>query len=235
MARNGSGVYSLPPGTVITNGTTSNVSQLNTPLQDLEADANAARPIVAGGTGASSAASARQNLAVPGTADAATITGAWTFSNTVEFTGGAVNVTGNINLTGQLSVNDFTLLQNVNPQSNNAYNLGSPALRWANIYLVNSPNVSSDARLKEEIADLTEAELRAASKIKVRTFKMGGKKKVGYIAQEIVEAMKSEGLDAFEYSLVFDGDSLSVDYDAVNAFTEAARRAFSSGFSKGFA
>jgi hypothetical protein len=234
MARNGSGVYSLPPGTVITNGTTSNVSQLNTPLQDLEADANAARPIVAGGTGASSAASARQNLAVPGTADAATVTGAWTFSNTVAFA--SINVGGNIQLTGQLLVNDFALVENVNPQANNAYNIGSPALRFANIYLVNSPNVSSDARLKEEIADLTEAELRAASKIKVRTFKMGGKKKVGYIAQEIVEAMKSEGLDAFEYSLVFDGDSLSVDYDAVNAFTkEAERRAFSSGFSKGFA
>jgi hypothetical protein len=225
MARNGSGVYSLPPGTVITNGTTSNVSQLNTPLQDLEADANAARPIVAGGTGASSAASARQNLAVPGTADAATVTGAWTFSNTVAFA--SINVGGNIQLTGQLLVNDFALVENVNPQANNAYNIGSPALRFANIYLVNSPNVSSDARLKEEIADLTEAELRAASKIKVRTFKMGGKKKVGYIAQEIVEAMKSEGLDAFEYSLVFDGDSLSVDYDAVNAFTkEAERRAF---------
>jgi hypothetical protein len=224
LARNGSGVYSLPPGTVITNGTTSNVSQLNTPLQDLEADANAARPIVAGGTGASSAASARQNLAVPGTADAATLTGAWTFSNTVQFTGASIVVGGNIQLTGQLLVSDFTLLENVNPQANNTYNIGSPALRFANIYLVNSPDVSSDARLKHDIADLTEAERRAAAKIKAKTFRWnsGGQKKVGYIAQEVIEAMASEGLDAFEYGLVsnrgYDGDTYGVDMDAINAF-----------------
>jgi Chaperone of endosialidase len=218
MARNGSGVYSLPPGTIITNGTTSNVSQLNTPLQDIEADLNAARPIVAGGTGAASAASARQNLAVPGTADAATIVGAWTFSNTVTFDGPSIVVEGNIQLTGQLLVSDFALLENVNPQTNNAYSLGSPALRWANIYLVNSPNVSSDARLKTEIRDLHLAERRAAARIRTRTFLMDGKRKVGYIAQEIVDALAAEDLDAFEYGLVMDGDYLSVDYDAVNAF-----------------
>lgn len=62
MARNGSGVYSLPPGSVITNGDTSDQTDLNTPLADLAADANIARPIVAGGTGATSAAAARTNL-----------------------------------------------------------------------------------------------------------------------------------------------------------------------------
>lgn len=98
--------------------------------------------------------------------------------------------------------------------------LGSTVNRWPNIFLVNAPNVSSDARLKENIADLTDAERRAASKIKTRTYtlKATGQKKVGYIAQEVIEAMASEGLDAFEYGLVTDGDTYGVDYDAINAF-----------------
>lgn len=62
MARNGSGVYSLPPGSTITNGDTSDATDLNTPLADIAADLNVARPIVSGGTGAVTAAGARSNL-----------------------------------------------------------------------------------------------------------------------------------------------------------------------------
>lgn len=62
MSRNGSGVYSLPAGSTVTNGDTSDATDLNTPLADLAADANVARPIVAGGTGATSASAARTAL-----------------------------------------------------------------------------------------------------------------------------------------------------------------------------
>ena len=62
MGRNVSGVYTLPAGSTIANGDTSDASDLNTPLADLESDANEARPIVAGGTGATTAANARTNL-----------------------------------------------------------------------------------------------------------------------------------------------------------------------------
>jgi len=62
MARNGSGVYSLPAGSTITNGDTSDATDLNTPLADLESDANVARPVVAGGTGATSESAARTAL-----------------------------------------------------------------------------------------------------------------------------------------------------------------------------
>ncbi len=68
MSRNGSGVYSLPAGSTVTNGDTSDATDLNTPLADLEADANIPRPIVAGGTGASSAAAALVNLGLTATA-----------------------------------------------------------------------------------------------------------------------------------------------------------------------
>lgn len=62
MARNGAGVYSLPAGSTVANGDTSDASDINTPLQDLETDMNTPRPVVAGGTGASTAANARANL-----------------------------------------------------------------------------------------------------------------------------------------------------------------------------
>lgn len=62
MARSGAGVYSLPAGSTITNGDTSDASDLNTPFADLEQDANTPRPVVAGGTGATTASAARTAL-----------------------------------------------------------------------------------------------------------------------------------------------------------------------------
>jgi hypothetical protein len=63
MPRNLSGVYSLPAGSIVVDGVDDiQASQHNTPLQDIASDMNTARPIVAGGTGAATAADARANL-----------------------------------------------------------------------------------------------------------------------------------------------------------------------------
>jgi len=75
MARNGSGVYSLPSGYLATANQTATASQHNISVEDLEADANTARPIVAGGTGATSASGARTNLGI-GAAGVLGVTGA---------------------------------------------------------------------------------------------------------------------------------------------------------------
>lgn len=64
MSRNGAGVYSLPSAYKATTGEDILASQHNTPLEDLETDANTARPISVGGTGATTAANARTNLSV---------------------------------------------------------------------------------------------------------------------------------------------------------------------------
>ena len=63
MPRSG-GVFTLVAGYEATPGETATANQHNSPLEDLASDANAARPIVAGGTGATSASSARSNLGV---------------------------------------------------------------------------------------------------------------------------------------------------------------------------
>ena len=62
MARDGSGNYTLPANTQAVSGDPISSTKYNTLVQDLEADANTDRPIVAGGTGASTASAARTNL-----------------------------------------------------------------------------------------------------------------------------------------------------------------------------
>lgn len=62
MPRNGSGVYSLPINYLATTGEEIQAVQHNAPLEDLAADANAVRPVGAGGTGAATPADAREAL-----------------------------------------------------------------------------------------------------------------------------------------------------------------------------
>lgn len=62
MPRNASGVYSLPSGSTITNGDTSDATDLNSPLSDIVDDLNLPRPVSVGGTGSGTASGARANL-----------------------------------------------------------------------------------------------------------------------------------------------------------------------------
>lgn len=114
MPRNGSGVYSLPAGSIVTDGTDDILaSQHNDPLQDLESDMNSARPVVAGGTGADNAADARANLGLGvvsafyatagGTVDAITLTTAETIPTLTAGMTFQFNPTGNN--TGSVTIN----------------------------------------------------------------------------------------------------------------------------------
>ena len=67
ISRDGSGVYSKPGGTTAVSGAVVSSSAYNTFCDDLVTDLNAARPITAGGTGATSASGARTNLGVSAT------------------------------------------------------------------------------------------------------------------------------------------------------------------------
>lgn len=64
MARNGSDVYSKPAGTTAVTATTVNSAKFNEVIDDIAADLNTPRPIVAGGTGSSTASTARTALGV---------------------------------------------------------------------------------------------------------------------------------------------------------------------------
>lgn len=73
MARNGSGVYSAPAGTDGVANTTIESAKYNAFVADLVADANTARPIVAGGTGATTAVAAFANLSIAPTRQVLTV------------------------------------------------------------------------------------------------------------------------------------------------------------------
>lgn len=64
MPRDGSGVFSKVAGTTAVSGTAIESAKYNSVIDDFAADANTPRPIVAGGTGASTAAAARTALGV---------------------------------------------------------------------------------------------------------------------------------------------------------------------------
>jgi len=124
MPRNTQNVYQAPPGTYGVSGQTISSVKYNAFVDDVVADLNAARPISAGGTGATNIAAARTNLSVPSIADldalsntvtglgntklnlsGGTLTGALT-GTTATFTGGVTaNLTGNVtgNVTGNLT------------------------------------------------------------------------------------------------------------------------------------
>lgn len=89
--------------------------------------------------------------------------------------------------------------------------LGSSTFQWKDLYLQNSPIVSSDERLKQDIADVPEAVFRAWGRVgfKQYRFKEAVEKKgsdarlhVGVIAQQILAAFEAEGLDATKYGIV---------------------------------
>ncbi len=93
----------------------------------------------------------------------------------------------------------------VTPVHDNKTSSGTSGNRWSVMYAGSSSIIGSDRNIKEEIEDLSEAELRVATAIKglVKKFKMKGGKRthVGVIAQDVKAAFEAEGLDAHEYGL----------------------------------
>ncbi len=76
MPRNGSGVMSKPAGTTAVPNTVIESSKYNATIDDIIQDLNTARPIVAGGTGATSVTAAQTSLSVVGYSASQTLTDA---------------------------------------------------------------------------------------------------------------------------------------------------------------
>ena len=99
------------------------------------------------------------------------------------------------------------------PSANNTYDLGTSALRWRDVYCNQGAFNNSDVELKQDIASLTAAEMKAARRLsalfKTYRWKDAVEEKgtdkarthTGMIAQQIQAAMSAEGLDATKYGL----------------------------------
>lgn len=106
MPRNFSGVYSKPAGTTPTNGDDADATQFNLLMDDFVADLNTPRPVVAGGTGASDAATAVENLGF--TTPAAGIS-QLSGRNLVINGAGRINQRAYVSGTATTAANQFTL------------------------------------------------------------------------------------------------------------------------------
>ena len=94
----------------------------------------------------------------------------------------------------------------------NAIDLGMYAIRFDDVYASGGVNTASDENEKQDIANLTDKELKVANKLsalfktyrwKDRVVEKGDKARThsGIIAQDIQSAFSAEGLDAYKYGL----------------------------------
>ncbi len=97
--------------------------------------------------------------------------------------------------------------------SGTGLNLGEASNLWNEVFAANGTINTSDERLKQDIEDLSEAETRVAIAAKGLLKKFRWKEAVqqkgenarihfGIIAQDLIAAFQSEGLDPFKYSVI---------------------------------
>lgn len=90
------------------------------------------------------------------------------------------------------------------PTADNLLNLGTAGLRWKAIYAVTNVISTSDEREKHDIQDIPEVVLDAWEKVNFKQFKFRSIDETyfGVIAQDIIKAFESEGLNALDYGIV---------------------------------
>ena len=128
---------------------------------------------------------------------------------------------------GGVTANNLTLLSQdtkvitvaptfMSPITTGTMSMGQFGFRYTTGYFVNSPDVSSDKTMKEQIRDLTDAESSAAKSIAKlpKMFKWiseveqkgdGAYLHCSPMAQSVWDALESEGLDPTMYGFVSDG------------------------------
>lgn len=92
--------------------------------------------------------------------------------------------------------------------------LGSPSLKWGNIYADTSTISTSDARLKENVKEFDERFEAMFMELKpcLYTFKNGSNQNLhdrthgGYIAQEVEQSMNNNGISAIDYAFLCKDD-----------------------------
>jgi|13_taG_2_1085334.scaffolds.fasta_scaffold26643_2 hypothetical protein len=108
---------------------------------------------------------------------------------------------------------DISFSGDLFPVLNGAYDLGTSALKWRDVYSTTGAFNGSDANLKQDIEELSEAEKRVAvaakGLLKKYRLKQAVKEKgenaryhFGIVAQELQAAFQAEGLDPMKYGII---------------------------------
>ena len=125
--------------------------------------------------------------------------------------GPAWQLYGSGTLARQIDANDkATETQTIRPLNDGVSGCGASGRRWNTVYSTNGTINTSDAREKEDISLLSDAEIRLAQRLKglVRTYRWKrdpAKKHFGVIAQEVIEAFDAEGLNWQDYGVITGG------------------------------
>lgn len=112
----------------------------------------------------------------------------------------------------------------VSPVYDSVFKLGESDKRFTDIYLVNSPTVSSDAKFKKDFRKLSQIEKDVALEIKnsIGLYKMVSNDDgwhCGVIAQDIVSIFEKNGLNALDYNFInYEKDSYSIRYEQLAMF-----------------
>jgi hypothetical protein len=99
----------------------------------------------------------------------------------------------------------------VRPNADNVTSLGEALNRWTEVFAANSTINTSDARLKTNERLLSDAEIKAWSKVSPKIFQWiasveikgedDARLNAGWLAQDVESAFRSEGLDPSRYAL----------------------------------
>lgn len=104
-----------------------------------------------------------------------------------------------------------TITANLRPNADNNRMLGTPDSRWSQVYSGTPAIVTSDARLKNDIKLIDDMALDAWESVQYCQYKFSesiltkgsdARWHVGLIAQKIIHAFETKGLDAFQYGLL---------------------------------
>ena len=139
----------------------------------------------------------------------------------VGHTGGALQLIDKFSIAVELkNVNSTMFFRDDNasdrflgPSLDNVIKLGRASERWSTVYAGTGTINTSDEREKQDIADLDDAEKRVAVALKglVKKFRFkdavaqkgdNARIHVGVIAQEVITAFESKGLDPMRYGIV---------------------------------
>lgn len=91
------------------------------------------------------------------------------------------------------------------PTDDNTHNLGTAGRRWKAIYAATDVISTSDMREKRDIGDIPDSVLRAIGRVQFRQYRLKDDPLYyfGVVAQDVIQAFDDEGLDAFDYGVVF--------------------------------
>lgn len=115
----------------------------------------------------------------------------------------------------EIRLTSWDIGSNIVPTSSASRDIGSNTNRIRDVYLVNAPNVTSDARKKSFVAPIDDALLDAWETIPFSQWKLNdavaqkgdaARVHVGYIAQKVEAALKAKGINPDTYGLITYGE-----------------------------